>query len=282
MITTRNESGQLNEEPLDLMGVVSVDFFRSILIVLVLMFSNSSWAQSQTVIFTDITKEAGIDFRYTFGDYVYENILESSGSGVTVFDYDDDGDLDLFQGNDHQMNFLFRNDGGNNFKNVALESGVAANDQGLPTGSMHGSIGDVDADGMIDLLVTDLRHGSLYRNLESGLFEEITEQSGLARLFAGKGAWAAALFDFDNDGDLDIFSELGAKVNVYAGGKKQVATHQFATSNLSYNDTRMHFGLGKDRQIERLKIQWPDNKTEVFHNIDADRYLTVTQNKGLQ
>lgn len=572
--TTRNEYRRSNDEPFGLMSVVSVDFFRLLLTVLVLMSSNNFWAQSPSVIFTDITKEAGIDFRYTFGDYTYGNILESSGSGVTVFDYDgdgyldlyllngtylegisdaagkifrdtpnqlyknngdgtftevsrkaglddrhwsmaagaldydndgdvdiylvnygpnvfylnnndgtftdvtdslglrgpdllngftkwsvgvafwdynldgamdimvgnflafdptyisptapdmmphpaeyrgqasilyeqqkdgsfidvtketglyypeskcmgltvfdydDDGDLDLFQSNDHQINFLFRNDGDNNFKNVALESGVATNDQGLLTGSMHGSIGDVDGDGLIDLLVTDLRHGSLYRNLGSGLFEDITEQSGLARLFAGKGAWAAALFDFDNDGDLDIFSAngaaeelreqypllaendgrghfkdtgpargpyfkqkrsgrgaavwdfdndgdldiivshvdltatatllrndggnrnhwvglslvgkngpasaLGAKVTVYAGGKKQVAIHQFATSYLSYNDPRMHFGLGKDRQIERLEIQWPDNKTEVFHNIDADRYLTVIQNKGLQ
>jgi len=46
--------------------------------------------------FVDVTESAGIDFRYTFGDSTYENILESSGSGVTVFDYDGDGLLDLY------------------------------------------------------------------------------------------------------------------------------------------------------------------------------------------
>jgi hypothetical protein len=130
--------------------------------------------------------------------------------GLTVFDFDDDGDLDLFQGNDHQSNFLFRNDGDQGFREVGETSGVAVNDLGLATGSMHGSIGDVDGDGLIDLLVTDLRYGALYRNLGKGLFEDITRASGVARAFEGKGAWAAALFDFDNDGDLDIFSANGA------------------------------------------------------------------------
>jgi hypothetical protein len=128
--------------------------------------------------------------------------------GLTLYDYDNDGDLDIFQGNDHQLNFLFRNDGGT-YKDVAIPSGVAANSHGVPTGSMHGSIGDIDGDGLIDLLVTDLRYGALYRNTGNGFFEDVTEASGIARDLAGKGAWAAELFDCDNDGDLDIFSANG-------------------------------------------------------------------------
>ncbi|MCD6564806.1 MAG: CRTAC1 family protein, partial [Bacteroidales bacterium] len=95
------------------------------------------------------------------------------------------------------------------FTDVAIPSGVAANSHGVPTGSMHGSIGDIDGDGLIDLLVVDLRYGALYRNTGNGLFEDITENSGVAGAFAGKGAWGAALFDYDNDGDLDIFSANG-------------------------------------------------------------------------
>ena len=147
--------------------------------------------------FTDVTRDMGLHFP------------DSKCMGLTVFDYDDDGDMDLFQGNDHQMNFLFRNEGNNTFSEVALPSGVAGNDQGDPTGSMHGSIGDVDGDGLIDLLVTDLKYGALYKNLGSGVFEDITQRSGIADVFLGKGEWAAALFDFDNDGDLDIFSANG-------------------------------------------------------------------------
>jgi hypothetical protein len=320
--------------------------------------------QNKNGSFTDVTKAMGLYYP------------ESKCMGLTVFDYDDDGDLDLFQGNDHQMNFLFRNDGQNNFQEVAQISGVAVNDQGLQTGSMHGSIGDIDGDGLIDLLVTDLRHGSLYRNLGSSLFEDITEQSGLARLFTGKGVWAAAFFDFDNDGDLDVFSAngvaeeltaqypllaendgyghftnigpehgpyfrekrsgrgaavwdydndgdldiiishidlratatllrndiknnnhwlgltligkngpasaLGAKVTIYIGEKRIVTTNQYATSYLSSNDPRMHFGLGDHHQVDRLEIDWPDQHTDIFHDIKADRYLTAIQNKGLR
>ena len=309
--------------------------------------------------FSDVTREVGLYYP------------ESKCMGLTVFDYDDDGDLDLFQGNDHQMNFLFRNDGSGNFVEVAEASGVAANDRGLATGSMHGSIGDVDGDGLIDLLVTDLRYGALYRNLGDGVFEDITERSGVAAAFAGKGVWAAALFDFDNDGDLDIFSAngvaeelieqyplllendgeghfrnvgserggyfrekrsgrgaavwdfdndgdldiivshvdlhataallrndgsnrnhwlgltlvagngpasaIGARVTVHAGGRTQVMINQWATSYLSYNDPRVHIGLGKQELVERLEIRWPNGDTEVFQDVAADRYLTVIQ-----
>ncbi|MBT6005837.1 MAG: VCBS repeat-containing protein, partial [Prolixibacteraceae bacterium] len=137
--------------------------------------------------FKDVTKENGLFFP------------DSKCMGITIFDYDNDDDLDIFQGNDHQLNFLFRNDN-QKYTDVAIASGVAANSHGVPTGSMHGSIGDIDGDGLIDLLVTDLRYGAMYRNIGNGLFEDITEKSGIASAFAGKGAWGAAFFDYDNDG----------------------------------------------------------------------------------
>ncbi len=133
---------------------------------------------------------------------------DSKCMGLTIFDYDQDGDLDMFQGNDHQANFMFRNEG-DRFSEVGVEIGVAVNSHGQTTGSMHGAIGDVDGDGLIDLLVPDLRYGALYRNLGNGTFEDITEQSGVSAAFAGKGQWASALFDYDNDGDPDLFSANG-------------------------------------------------------------------------
>ena len=146
-----------------------------------------------------------------FMDVTQKNRLwfpDSKCMGLTVWDYDDDGNLDIFQANDHQLNFMFRNDKGV-YKEVGVEIGVAANSQGKGSGSMHGSIGDIDGDGLIDILVVDLEYGALYRNKGNGLFEDITERSGISGPLAGKGAWAAALFDYDNDGDLDIVSANG-------------------------------------------------------------------------
>jgi enediyne biosynthesis protein E4 len=146
--------------------------------------------------FIDVTRQKSLYFP------------DSKCMGLTVFDSDDDGDLDIFQANDHQLNFLFRNDDGV-FREVAVASGVAVNSQGKGTGSMHGTIGDVDGDGLIDILVTDLEFGALYRNIGNGIYTDITETSGIAGHMAGKGSWGAALLDYDNDGDLDIFAANG-------------------------------------------------------------------------
>ncbi len=133
---------------------------------------------------------------------------DSKCMGLTVVDYDEDGDMDIFQANDHHYNFLFRNDEGT-YKEVGIASGVAANSKGQETGSMHATLGDIDGDGLLDIFVSDLKYGALYRNKGNGLFEDITEISGIASHMAGKGGWGAALFDFDNDGDLDLITANG-------------------------------------------------------------------------
>ena len=163
---------------------------------------------------------------------------DSKCMGLTVYDYDDDGDLDLFQGNDHQLNFLFRNDGDLTFTELAVAAGVAANDEGQPTGSMHGTIGDIDGDGMIDLLVTDLKYGSMYRSLGNGIFEDVTRKSGIAQHFSGKGQWAAALFDFDNDGDLDIFAANGTAEELIL--QKPLLLQNDGTGNFRDIGAQMH------------------------------------------
>jgi hypothetical protein len=147
----------------------------------------------------------------SFADVTKENNLwypDSKCMGLTVYDFDSDRDQDIFQANDHQLNFLFRNDGGK-FTEVGVQAGVAANSDGKGTGSMHGTLGDVNGDGLTDILVTDLEHGALYKYNGNGTFTDISEQSGVSRFLAGVGAWGAALADFDNDGYPDIVSANG-------------------------------------------------------------------------
>ena len=96
-------------------------------------------AQKKNVMFKDITSKAGIDFKYTFGDYSYENILESSGSGITVFDYNNDGLMDLYLMNGTYLegvsdpegkvfkdtgNKLYKNNGNGTFTDVSVSAGI--------------------------------------------------------------------------------------------------------------------------------------------------------------
>ncbi len=133
---------------------------------------------------------------------------DSKCMGLTVFDYDNDGILEIFQANDHHYNYMFKYVDGK-YQDIAISRGVASNSEGVGTGSMHGTLGDVDGDGLPDMLVSDLDYGALYRNLGTGFFQDVTYSSGIAGPLAGKGTWGAALFDFDNDGDLDIFAANG-------------------------------------------------------------------------
>lgn len=146
--------------------------------------------------FLDVTNKKGLYFP------------DSKCMGLTVFDYDGDGDADIFQANDHQLNFVFRNDNGK-YIEAAVASGLAANSDGKGTGSMHASLGDMDGDGLIDILVTDLDYGALYKNKGNGLFTDITVKSGIAGSMSGKNSWGASFIDYDNDGDLDIIATNG-------------------------------------------------------------------------
>jgi hypothetical protein len=154
------------------------------------------YEQQEDGSFTEVTEKHGLLYP------------DSKCMGLSVFDYDLDGDLDIFQANDHQKNFLFRNDG-DKYSEVGVASGIATNSNGQVTGSMHATLGDVDGDGLVDILVTDLKYGALYKNLGNGLYQDVTASSGIAGPMKGKGCWGAAFVDYDNDGDLDLVTANG-------------------------------------------------------------------------
>ncbi len=159
-------------------------------------------------IFTDVAEEAGVNFRHTTGQETRRMLYpEIMGAGVILFDYDGDGDLDVYflNGNylkgkkpDPQLtNVLYRNDtadGRWHFTDVTEEAGVC--DSGYGQG---GEAADFDNDGDQDLYVTNLGPNVYYRNEGNGKF---TRTSLLAH--EGWGQCAAAL-DYDNDGDLDLY-----------------------------------------------------------------------------
>ena len=128
------------------------------------------------------------------------------GLGVTVLDYNDDAYPDVYVANDSVANFLFRNNKDGTFSEVALDSGVALDENGQPQAGMGTFSGDIDGDGRPDIVVTnlDFEYLAVYRNLGKGLFEDASTRTGVqlaSRAFVGFGV---GLLDFDNDADLDM------------------------------------------------------------------------------
>ena len=158
--------------------------------------------------FTDITQEAGIDFVHINGAYGERLMPETLGSGAAFFDYDNDGDPDLFLANSHDWpghegltrptQRLYQNDGHGRFRDVTAEAGLDLNAFGMGV-----AVGDYDGDGWVDLYLTTLGENHLFHN-ESGHFRDVTAEAGVA---GRDDAWSsgAAFLDYDNDGDLDLF-----------------------------------------------------------------------------
>jgi enediyne biosynthesis protein E4 len=157
--------------------------------------------------FVDITRDAGITFRSRSGTPQKLWIPENIGHGAMFFDFDNDGDLDIYFANGGDLtrlrpgefhNELWRNEGNGRFVEATKGSGLEC-----PEWSCGVYTVDFDADGWRDVYVTQLGKNRLFRNLEgSGRFQDVTDAVG-----GGDEGWgtSAAFFDADGDGDLDLY-----------------------------------------------------------------------------
>jgi len=151
------------------------------------------------------------------GDGTFEDVSERTGiripghrgMSVTAFDYDLDGNEDLYVSNDGTPNLLLANDGKGHFKDVAMQSGVGFDQSGMAAGSMGASVGDCNGDGLPDLLVTRFGIASLYINSTNGVFDDRIAASGILNASSEYVGWGGNFIDFDNDGNLDIFIANG-------------------------------------------------------------------------
>lgn len=164
--------------------------------------------------FRDATKELGIPFVHKASPTSRKYLLETMGSGVAVFDFDNDGRLDIFLTNGAPLsdpmvvgavprksgaeywNRLYHQKADGTFEDATEKSGLAGNYY-----STGVAVGDYDNDGFEDLFVAGYGHNTLYHNNGDGTFTDVTESAGVA----GSGwSTSAAWLDYDNDGRLDL------------------------------------------------------------------------------
>ena len=157
--------------------------------------------------FVDVTQEAGIHWKHVDGRSGQKYFMETLGSGAAFFDYDADGDPDLYFVNGAPLpgyvsqeiptNCLYRNNGDGTFTDVTKKAGVG------DTGYGHGcAVGDYNNDGQLDLYVTNYSTNRLYRNNGDGTFTEVAESAGVTE---PRWSTSCAFADYDRDGNLDLY-----------------------------------------------------------------------------
>lgn len=172
--------------------------------------SSAGLGSSQEVLFEEPAGRLGVDFVHVTGRAGRYLMPESNPPGVALFDYDGDGDLDLFLVNSGELddrgqsvadeavaNHLYRQGEDGRFEDVSIASGLADTGYGMGV-----AVGDINNDGFPDLYLTNLGADRLFLNNRDGTFTDITAAAGI-----DNASWSTsvAMFDFDRDGWLDLY-----------------------------------------------------------------------------
>ncbi len=176
-----------------------------------LVVEASPTGPSSNVQFVDVAHQAGLTIPNVWGSVSHKrSIIETKGSGLAFFDYDNDGWLDIYLTNGDRLNttwpsgkapisHLYKNNRDGTFTDVTESSGLART--GWQTGVC---VGDYNNDGWDDLFCCFLGHNILFHNNGDGTFTDVTKKAGL---YQEKGRWGAGctFLDYDRDSHLDLF-----------------------------------------------------------------------------
>jgi hypothetical protein len=241
----------------------------------------------------------------TFTDVTPPSLLSyGNGGGVAWGDYDNDGDFDLFVAEAYSsVNRLLRNDGGGVFTNVSTPVIAPAGEN-----CVSAQWGDYDNDGDLDLFVANFDGANhLFRNDGGGTFTDVANAAFAAPCHASGSAWA----DYDGDGDLDMYlatnigepdkmfrndlapgshwiqldlvgvqsnrSAIDARVEIVAGGVRQLRRVDGGGGYNSQNTLRIHFGLGAATVIDTLRIRWPSGIVQDSLHVPANQLIRIRE-----
>jgi hypothetical protein len=224
----------------------------------------SKQTESSPFRFAEIAKEAGIDFVHFSGMTEEKYFPSANGSGVAVFDYDNDGLLDIYFATatllplgtaEKGPNRLYKNLGNNRFRDATETSGLGYR------GFCHGIIaGDIDNDGDVDVFLCNYGSNVLYLNNGDGTFKDISKSAGID---APNWSSGGAMLDYDNDGYLDIY------VTVYG------IWHYPEDHHLVGDAAKKVWLYASPRTIKTTKhLFYHNNRNGTFTNV-YDRVITV-------
>jgi len=181
----------------------------AIIVIFMCLAGSTSVSTGEGLQLRDVTDQTRITFTHTDGSSGQRYIVETVTGGVALFDYDGDGDEDIYFLNGAPLrgtrsgapatNVLYRNDGDWRFTDVTLDAGVG--DTGFGLGL---AVADYDNDGHLDLYVNNYGPNVLYHNNGDGTFLDVTHAAGVSD--GNKVGAGACFLDVDRDGDLDIYS----------------------------------------------------------------------------
>ena len=157
------------------------------------------------------------------------------GYGVVFGDFDRDGWPDVFVANDSAPNNLYQNQGDGTFVDEGVSAGVAYSGDGTEQGCMGVAVGDYDNDGYFDIFVTNFEgeYNTLYKNQRGTFFLDVSFVSHVAARGIPEVGWGTGFFDFDNDGDQDLFAANG---HTYPQADLPHTNSRYAAPNFLYQN----------------------------------------------
>ena len=196
-----------------------------------------------------------------------------TGFGTRWFDYDNDGDLDLFVANGavkieeslrgqpfpyQERNQLIRNDGAAGFSDITEQAGPALE---LLDVSRGAAFGDLDNDGAVDIVVAS--------------------NNGPVRLLRNTATTHNHWLGVKLQGTRSSRDGLGARVALLRAGQSPLWRRAHTDgSYLSANDPRVHFGLGADADVQAVGVVWPDGSREIWRDVASDAFITLQEGSG--